>query len=146
MIIISGCYPLNTVVDIDKYVLYIDNRKDTTEKSKDFETPNSDRESFGNIGISELHTNQSDIVRVIVNIDLKELNAKYKFYYEYGDLVYCEITESKPSEDLTEKLISIDEIHYFKDGKSLKSYSKIDRLPDDPRAFILSKFYFIDNF
>lgn len=146
LIIISGCYPLNTVEDIDKYVSYIDNRKDNTERSKEFETPNSDRESFGKIVISELDFGQSDIVRTIVNIELKELIAQYKFYYQYNILVYCEIRESKPGKETAEKIISIDDIYYFKDEKSIKSYSKINKPTNEQRALILSKLYFIDNY
>ena len=146
LIVISGCYSLNTVEDIDKYVSYIDNRKDTTEKFKEFETPNSDRKSFGKTVISELHNNHSDIVRVIVNIELKELTAKYKFYYEYDNLVYCEISESKLLDVTDKKTISIDDIYYFKEGKSIKSESKINQQTNEKRALILSQFYFIDNF
>ena len=146
LIVISGCYSLNTVEDIDKYVSYIDNRKDTTEKFKEFETPNSDRKSFGKTVISELHNNHSDIVRVIVNIELKELTAKYKFYYEYDNLVYCEISESKLLDVTDKKTISIDDIYYFKEWKSIKSESKINQQTNEKRALILSQFYFIDNF
>ena len=146
LIIVSGCYPLNSVEDIDKHVSYIDNRTDTTEKFKEFETPNSDRKSYGKTEISELHTIHSDIVRVIVNIDLKELKAKYKFYYEYGILVYCEITESIPDKETGKSKSSIEDIHYFKDEKSIKSISKINKPTDEKRASILSKFYFIENF
>jgi len=137
---------LNSVEDIDKYVSYINNKKDTIQKTKEFETPNSDRKTFGITKISELHNDQSDIVRVIVNIDLKELSAKYKFYYEYDNLVYCEIIESKSDKDTSEKAKTIDDIYYFKEGKSIKSISNIKKSTDENRALILSKFYFIDNF
>ncbi|WP_299524069.1 hypothetical protein [Winogradskyella sp.] len=146
LLIVSGCYSLDTTEDIDKYVSYIDNRTDTTIKSKSFDTPNSDRKSFGKTEISELRTNRSDIVRISVNIDLKELKAKYKFYYNLDVLVYCEITESKNNGDWTLGNFSTDEIHYFKEGKSLKSYSKINQESNQQRALILSKFYYLDNF
>ncbi|SDF29747.1 hypothetical protein SAMN05421855_1361 [Ulvibacter litoralis] len=144
-LVISGCYSLNTVEDINKYVSYINNRVDTAERIKEFETPNSDRKSFGKTVVTELHNNQSDVVRQIVEIDLKQLSAEYKFYYEYGNLVYCEITESELDNESAEKLIQSDDIYYFKDGKSIKSISKINKSTDENRALILSKFYFIDN-
>lgn len=146
LIVISGCYSLNSVEDIDKYVSYINNRKDTIQKTKEFETPNSDRKTFGITKISELHNKQSDIVRVIVNIDLKELSASYKFYYEYDNLVYCEIVESSPDNNTSKKIKKIDDVYYFKDEKSIKSISNIEKSTDENRALILSKFYFIENF
>lgn len=146
LIVISGCYSLNTAEDIDKYVAYINNRKDTIQKFKEFQTPNSDRITFGKTEISELRNNRSDIVRVIVNIDLKELSATYKFYYEYNKLVYCELSESKPDKDTAKKIKLIDDIYYFKKGKSIKSIGKINSSIDENRALILSQFYFIDNF
>ncbi|WP_152596643.1 hypothetical protein [Algibacter lectus] len=146
LIVISGCYSLNSVEDIDKYVSYVNNRKDTIQKSKEFETPNSDRKTFGITKISELHNQHSDIVRVIVNIDLKELSATYKFYYEYDNLVYSEIVESSPDKNTSEKIKKIDDVYYFKDGESIKSISNIEKSTDENRALILSKFYFIENF
>ncbi|SFD74532.1 hypothetical protein SAMN04489722_1273 [Algibacter lectus] len=146
LLVISGCYSLNSVEDIDKYVSYVNNRKDTIQKSKEFETPNSDRKTFGITKISELHNQHSDIVRVIVNIDLKELSATYKFYYEYDNLVYSEIVESSPDKNTSEKIKKIDDVYYFKDGESIKSISNIEKSTDENRALILSKFYFIENF
>ncbi|GAL65162.1 hypothetical protein JCM19300_3307 [Algibacter lectus] len=137
---------MNSVEDIDKYVSYVNNRKDTIQKSKEFETPNSDRKTFGITKISELHNQHSDIVRVIVNIDLKELSATYKFYYEYDNLVYSEIVESSPDKNTSEKIKKIDDVYYFKDGESIKSISNIEKSTDENRALILSKFYFIENF
>ena len=146
LLVISGCYSLNSVEDIDKYVSYVNNRKDTIQKSKEFGTPNSDRKTFGITKISELHNQHSDIVRVIVNIDLKELSATYKFYYEYDNLVYSEIVESSPDKNTSEKIKKIDDVYYFKDGESIKSISNIEKSTDENRALILSKFYFIENF
>ena len=145
LLIVSSCYPLNSVEDIDKYVSYINNRDDTTEKIKEFDTPNSDRKSFGKTVITELHNNQSDVVRQIVKINLKGISAEYKFYFEYNNLVYCEIKESQIDTETTEKIKRIDDVYYFKDGKSIKNISKINKPANENRALLLSKFYFIDT-
>jgi len=135
-----SCGNDKTLVEIEKYVKEIENRKDLSESITEFNTEDLDGEIVGGISIYELTDKDGEIYRIIAEVGQPNQSpANYEFYFKKDSLTFARIVEF--NETGTDTIVNSK--YYYNGTKLLKQIDQKKEEMDAETVRQVSDFYLV---
>ena len=135
-----SCGNDKTLVEIEKYVKEIENRKDLSESITEFNTEDLHGEIVGGISIYELTNNKGEIYRIIAEVGQPNQSpANYEFFFKNDSLTFARILEF--NETGTDTLINSQ--YYYNGTKLIKQIDQMKEKMEAETVRQASEFYLV---
>ena len=135
-----SCGNDKALVEIEKYVNEIENRKDLSESITEFNTEDVDGEIVGGISIYELTDNNGEIYRIIAEVGQPNQSpANYEFFFKKDSLTFARIVEF--NETGTDTIINSE--YYYNGTKLIKQIDQKKEKMDGETVRQVSEFYLV---